>query len=137
MDRKSENLKKRFWDLFRPFYQISAFSSFFSIFQALAALEIEQVASKHEKTLFQAILSNFGFLSFFSTFLSYWRLRKTIRRLRNKKKRFLGHFINFRYFQSFVAFYHEKRPFLALLSDFGVFSHLWILIMKERLFNIK
>jgi len=41
---------------FRILYQISAFNHFFSIFQSLAASEIEQAASKHEKNVVQVIL---------------------------------------------------------------------------------
>ena len=33
-----------------------------------------------------------------------------------------------------TAFYYEKRPFLANLSDFGISSHLWLFIMKKRPF---
>ena len=40
-------------------------------------------------------------------------------------------------FQSVLAFYHAKRPFLAILSDSGLFSHLWLFIMNGRLRNMK
>jgi len=36
-----------------------------------------------------------------------------------------------------VGFYHEKRPFLAILSDCGLFSNLWLFIMNGRLFITK
>jgi len=36
-----------------------------------------------------------------------------------------------------LAFYHAKRPFLAILSDSGLFSHLWLFIMNGRLFSMK
>ena len=31
-----------------------------------------------------------------------------------------------------AAFYHGKRPFLAILSDFGDSSHLWLFIMNGK-----
>ena len=64
-NRWLRNMKKT---LFRSFYQISAFLSFFSIFQSLAASEIEQVASKHEK---KRCFWSFYQISVFSPFISH------------------------------------------------------------------
>jgi len=36
-----------------------------------------------------------------------------------------------------VAFYHEEKPLLASLPDFGILTHLWLFIMNGRLFIIK
>jgi hypothetical protein len=41
------------------------------------------------------------------------------------------------FYHEWAAFYHEKRPFLAILSDLGIFSHLWLFIMNGRLFITK
>ena len=121
IDRKSENLKKRFWDLFRPFYQISAFSSFFSIFQALAASEIEQVASKHEKNV---VFGHFIKIRRFIMFIicktcSFGKL--TVGIVSSMK-------------QSFQVFWGRSRSFRSLQVNLSHFRLLQVTLeLKKRL----